>query len=158
MMYRAITNEYYARWIGTEPALLEESGIIWIYNINRNKKPVGYSDVFDIWAFTTPHTIIISYGDNAAGKIPVHSELDVYGQILAVSELMEENQMGEKPEAGNTMMFCLHFGAGKEVTVQKIYDLLKDGAQFLSPLEKCDYSPLNAHIVDKFGMRWYIFI
>ena len=100
--------------------------------------------------------LLCSY-PNPEGLI-MHSELDVYGQILAVSELMEENQMGEKPETGNTMMFCLHFGAGKEAVVQKIYDLLKDGAKFLSPLEKCDYSPLNAHIVDKFGVRWCIFV
>lgn len=43
-----------------------------------------------------------------------HSELDVYGQAMAISELNEENTI-----AGNTMMFCLHFGEGKEDTVQK---------------------------------------
>ena len=108
-----------------------------------------YRDAFDA-------KVLCSY-PNSDGLL-MHSELDVYGQILAVSELMEENQMGEKPETGNTMMFCLHFGSGKEATVQKIYDSLKDGAKFLSPLEKCDYSPLNAHIVDQFDVRWCIFV
>ncbi len=108
-----------------------------------------YRDAFDA-------KVLCSY-PNSDGLI-MHSELDVYGQILAVSELMKENQMGENPDTGNTMMFCLHFGAGKEAVVRKIYDSLKDGAKFLSPLEKCDYSPLEAHIVDKFGVRWCIFV
>ena len=108
-----------------------------------------YRDAFDA-------KVLCSY-PNSEGLI-MHSELDVYGQILAVSELIEEYQMGEKPVTGNTMMFCLHFGKGKEAIVQKIYDSLKDGAISLSPLEKCGYSPLEAHIVDKFGVRWCIFV
>lgn len=108
-----------------------------------------YRDAFDA-------KVLCCY-PNSDGLI-LHAELDVYGQILALSELAEENQMGNRPETGNTMMFCLHFGTGKEAVVQKIYNALKDGATVLSPLETCDYSPLNAHIVDKFGVRWCIFI
>ena len=88
----------------------------------------------------------------------MHSELDVYGQILAVSELTGVDLMGDNPITGNTMMFCLYFGEGKETVVRKIYDSLKDGAKFLTPLTKCDYSPLQAHLIDKFGVRWCIFV
>ena len=88
----------------------------------------------------------------------MHSELDIYGQILAVSELTEESMMGETPVTGNTMMFCLEFGTGKEAVVQKIYDSLKDGAEIITPLGKCDYSPLQAHLVDQYGVRWCIFV
>lgn len=83
----------------------------------------------------------------------MHSELDVFGQIIAVSELNEENSV-----IGNTMMFCLHFGESKEAIVQKIYDSLKAGGKILYPLSKCDYSPLMADIIDKFGVRWCIFV
>jgi PhnB protein len=100
--------------------------------------------------------VLCSY-PNSEGLL-MHSELDVYGQILAVSELTEESGMGESPDTGNTMMFCLHFRDGKEAVMQKIYDSLKVDAKYLSPLEKCDYSPLQAHIVDKFGVRWCIFV
>jgi PhnB protein len=95
--------------------------------------------------------VMCSY-PNSDGTL-MHSELDVFGQIIAVSELNEENAV-----IGNTMMFCLHFGEGKEAIVQKIYDSLKDGAKILYPLSKCDYSPLMADIIDKFGVRWCIFV
>jgi PhnB protein len=41
---------------------------------------------------------------------------------------------------------------------QKIYDLLKEEAKILYPLSKCDYSLLMADIIDKFGVRWCIFL
>lgn len=82
-----------------------------------------------------------------------HSELDVYGQIMMVSELIEENAI-----TGNTMMFCLHFEEGKEDIVLKIYDILKDEAKIISSLGPCDYSPFEADLIDKFGIRWCIFI
>jgi PhnB protein len=103
-----------------------------------------YQKVFDA-------KLICSYY-NSDGSL-MHSELDVYGQIIAVSELTGENIV-----IGNTMMFCLHFGEGKEAIVQKIYDSLKDEAKILYPLSKCDYSPLMADIIDKFGVRWCIFL
>jgi PhnB protein len=89
---------------------------------------------------------------NSDGTL-MHSELDVYGQIMMLSELMEENVV-----TGNTMMFCLDFGEGKEAIVQKIYDTLNDEAKILYPLSQCDYSPLMADIIDKFGVRWCIFV
>jgi PhnB protein len=39
----------------------------------------------------------------------MHSELDVYGQVLAVSEANTN-----KPVTGNTMQFCLHLGEGQQ--------------------------------------------
>ena len=83
----------------------------------------------------------------------MHSEIDVYGQIMMISELTEENAV-----TGNTMMFCLDFGEGKESVVQKIYDVLKDGAKIIYPLSKCEYSPLMTDLIDKFGVRWCIFV
>ena len=89
---------------------------------------------------------------NSDGTL-IHSELDVYGQVMAVSELIDENTI-----TGNTMMFCLHFGEGKETDVKKIYDILKDEAKIISPLGPCVYSPLEADLIDKFGIRWCIFV
>jgi len=83
----------------------------------------------------------------------MHAEIDIYGQIMMISELMEESAV-----TGNTMMFCLHFGEGKEDIVQKIYDALRDEAKSVSPLEPCPYSPLNAALIDKFGVQWCIFV
>lgn len=82
-----------------------------------------------------------------------HAELDVYGQILAVSEANTEHS-----NTGNVMQFCLHFGEGKESFVTKAYDVLKDGAEILYPLGSCEYSPLMVDLIDKFGVRWCIFV
>ena len=89
---------------------------------------------------------------NSDGTL-MHAEIDINGQIMMISELMEEGAV-----TGNTMMFCLHFGEGKEDIVKRIYDVLKDEARSVSPLEPCDYSPLNAVLVDKFGVWWCIFV
>lgn len=89
---------------------------------------------------------------NSDGTL-MHSELDIFGQIIAVSELIDENVI-----IGNTMMFCLHFGEDKEPIVQKIYDALKDEAIIISPLGPCSYSSMEADLIDKFGVRWCIFV
>lgn len=59
---------------------------------------------------------------------------------------------------GNTMQFCLHFGEGNEALVQKACDDLLEGAHILRPLSPCEYSPLMADFIDRFGVRWCIFI
>jgi len=96
---------------------------------------------------------LISAYSNEDGTY-MHAELDVFGQVLALSEASKEEEIA----IGNTMMFCLHFGKGKEVLVTKIYDALKDGAQITSPLGPCSYSSLEASLVDKFGIWWCIFV
>jgi PhnB protein len=83
-----------------------------------------------------------------------HAELSVFGQILAIAEARKD----EARATGNTMQFCLHFGEGKEETVQKAYDVLKDGATILYPLGSCEYSVLMVDLIDKFGVRWCLFV
>lgn len=83
----------------------------------------------------------------------MHVELDVYGQVLALSEAVES----EERITGTTMQFCLHFGQDKENLVQKAYDVLSDGAQVLYPLGSCEFSPLMVDLIDRYGVRWCIF-
>jgi len=115
-----------------------------IFVKGSDKALAFYQNAFDA-------KVVCSY-PNLDGTL-MHSELDVYGQILAVSELTEKTTL-----TGNTMMFCLHFGEGKETIVQKIYDELKDEAEIISPLGPCSYSPLEADLIDKFGIRWCVFV
>ncbi len=115
-----------------------------VYVKDSDKALEFYRDVFDA-------KVMCSY-PNADGTL-MHAELDVFGQIVALSELNEENAV-----VGNTMMFCLDFGEGQEAIVKKIYTSIKDGAQMIYPLGKCDYSPLMADLIDKFGVRWCIFV
>ena len=84
----------------------------------------------------------------------MHAELNVYGQILAVSEALKD----EERITGTTMQFCLHFGKGKEELVHKAYNALRDGAKILYPLSACDYSALMVDLIDMYGVRWCIFV
>lgn len=115
-----------------------------VYVKNSKEALEFYQNVFDA-------KVMCSY-PNSDGTL-MHAELDVFGQIVALSELNEDNAV-----AGNTMMFCLHFGEGQEAIVKKIYSSIIDDAQIIYPLSKCDYSPLMADIIDKFGVRWCIFV
>lgn len=82
----------------------------------------------------------------------MHSELDAYGQILAVSEMEGDVAVG------NNMMFCFHFGAGCEGIVHNAYEVLKEGAIMREPIGPCDYSPCQFVLVDKYGVCWCLFV
>jgi PhnB protein len=99
-----------------------------------------------------------------------HSELNVYGQILSVAESRlgegypAENGVypvsfapGAARNPGNTMQFCLHFGEGNRDKIQLGYETLKEGGIVLFPLGPVDYSPLAFDVVDRFGVRWFLF-
>lgn len=88
-----------------------------------------------------------------------HSELDVYGQILAVAERNSDDDAADNEQiTGNIMQFCLHFQPDEESLVRKAYDVLKEEATILFPLGPCDYSPLMTDLIDQYGVRWCIFL
>jgi len=82
----------------------------------------------------------------------MHAELDVYGQIVAVSELEGE------AVTGTTMQLCFHMGEGQEDKVHRAYEALKDGATDVIPPSACGYSPCRCLLTDKFGVRWCVFV
>lgn len=96
--------------------------------------------------------LVASY-PNSDGTF-MHAELNVYGQILAISEANKD----EERITGTTMQFCLHFGEGKEELVRKSYNVLKDNAKIIHPLSSCSFSPLMVDLIDKYGVRWCIFV
>ena len=85
----------------------------------------------------------------------MHAELDVFGQILAISEALPE--AGERI-AGTTMQFCLHLGERKEEVVRKAYDVLRDGAKIAFPLGESFFSPCMFGLIDKFEVNWNLFV
>jgi len=89
---------------------------------------------------------------NEDGTYYEHSEIDVFGQILAVAEDLEN-----RPD-GNKMQFCLHFEKDDKDIVTKAYDVLAENAKNIDhPLGACSYSPHMASLTDKFGIYWCIF-
>ncbi|WP_315110039.1 VOC family protein [Clostridium intestinale] len=85
-----------------------------------------------------------------------HSELDIEGEILAVAE--RNSDIGKETVTGNVMQFCLHYGEGNEDKVRKAYEVLKTDATILMPLAPCEFSPLMADFIDKYGIRWCLFV
>lgn len=64
----------------------------------------------------------------------------------------------EKTITGNVMQFCLHYGEGNEDMVSKAYEILKTDAKILMPLAPCKFSTLMADLIDKYGIRWCLFV
>ncbi|MDD4796246.1 MAG: VOC family protein, partial [Eubacteriales bacterium] len=89
----------------------------------------------------------------------LHCELDLYGQVLALSERNDANAVHSRQTiTGNTMQFCLHFGEGNAACVEKAYDALKTDATVLVPLAPCAFSPLMAALIDPYGVSWCLFV
>lgn len=84
-----------------------------------------------------------------------HAELDICSHILAVAEA---NDGMDKRITGNTMQFCFHYGEGNEDMVKQAHEILKEGSEILFPLGPCDFSPLMTDFIDKFGVRWCLFV
>jgi len=113
----------------------------------------GSNEAVELYRRAFDASLVANY-PNPDGTL-CHAELDVHGQILAVSEA-DKNEV--KAVTGNTMQFCLHFGEGKEDVIGKAFDALKDGAKIYQPPSPCPFSPLMAAFIDKFGVSWCIFV
>jgi len=87
--------------------------------------------------------------------VNIHTELDIYGQVLALSEI---NALEEKTVSGNTMQFCLQFDKNEKDLITKAYEILKIDADIRYPLGACFYSEYMTDIIDRFGVRWCLFI
>ncbi len=64
------TYAYYAKWLGINPNVFDNRGVHLVYNPLRNEPAIGYTNTHDIVTYFTPTTIVLSYGDRAAEKIP----------------------------------------------------------------------------------------
>jgi PhnB protein len=84
-----------------------------------------------------------------------HVELDVDGQAIAVGE---DHEGSDERITGNTMQYCLHFGDGEDDKVRNAYEVLKEGGTVNYPLGPSIFSTCATDLVDKFGVRWCLFV
>jgi hypothetical protein len=120
------------------------------YVTRRDEAVALYQKAFD--------AVLISSYLNENGTF-FHSELDIQGEILAVAELNSEYAIiGDSAVTGNVMQFCLQYGEGNEEKVRKAYEVLKAEAKILIPIAPCEYSSLMVDFVDKYGIRWCLFV
>ncbi len=110
--------------------------------------------VFYQKAFVAP--LVASY-KNKEGTF-MHAELDINGQILALSERNSEYAIIGETVTGNTMQFCFEYGEGNEELLKNTYEVLKKDAKILMPLAPCDYSALMTDLIDQYGIRWCLFL
>jgi len=110
----------------------------------------GSSEAVELYQSAFDAKLVSEYKNDDGSYL--HAELNIYGQIFAISE-SEENEI----IAGNTMQFCLHFGEAEKEKVEKAFDVLKEGAQILFPIGPSFYSSCMADFIDKFGVRWCLF-
>lgn len=87
-----------------------------------------------------------------------HAELDLGGETLAVSERRAPYGIEGDAAAGNTMEFGLEFGQEQEAALRHAYETLLPGAQVLFAPAPCDYSPLMTDLIDRYGVRWCLFL
>lgn len=88
---------------------------------------------------------------NADGSC-AHVELDIEGQILAISEAPDDVVQG------NNHQFCLHYKDNEKDKVRRAYDVLREGAQIICDLGEPSWSPYMFALIDQFGIHWCVFI
>lgn len=81
-----------------------------------------------------------------------HVELDVDGQIIAISEAPAD------VIHGNNMQFCLHFAPEEIARVRQAYNILREGATMICDIDEPSWSPCMFALIDRFGVHWCIFI
>lgn len=110
----------------------------------------GSTEAVELYRKAFDAELLCAFPDDSGGYM--HSELNVFGQILAVSEITEDVIVG------NNMMFCFDFGPGYEEKVRKAYDVLKEEAKSYTPIGECEYSTCQFTLIDKFGIYWCLFV
>ena len=80
-----------------------------------------------------------------------HAELNVDGQIIAVSEAPDNVVFGRG------MQFCLQFETEESVRVVQAYNVLKNGAEIVCDIGPCEYSKYMFSLFDRFGVYWCVF-
>ena len=109
----------------------------------------------------------VVYQPTNDGNVPIdvlaydHSELSIYGQILAVSEAKMLDYPDYKNETplvhGNNMQLCLNFNRDEADKVKKAYEVLIEDAVKPGTLESVDFSPCLFSLIDKYGVSWCLF-
>ncbi|MHB8063266.1 MAG: VOC family protein [Ruminiclostridium sp.] len=72
----------------------------------------GSAEAVQLYQKAFDATLVSEYKNDDGSYM--HAEIDVFGQILALSESREEKSI-----TGNTMQFCLHFGEANKEFVEK---------------------------------------
>ena len=87
------------------------------------------------------------------------AELDINGWIFGVAERNDETFgiLGETV-TGNVMQVNLEYSEEDKGKIMKAYEVLKTDAQVLIKPQAFDHTSLCFDLIDKFGVRWGIYV
>ena len=130
-----------------------KSSYMCAYVIGSDKAVKFYQEAFDA---------VLTYSSLNDDGTFFMAVLDIQGQSLGVAERNKDNaaQFAIQGETitGNTMQYCLVYGEGNEDKIRKAYDVLKTDAKILIPPQSFDHTSLCVDLIDKFGVRWCLYI
>lgn len=69
VIYRAITQRYYAAWLDVDPDQLDAPGIVAVVSPKREVRQTGYSRPFHVYAYIAGDTTIISHHRDLANRV-----------------------------------------------------------------------------------------
>ena len=92
----------------------------------------------------------VTFVDRSPEGQVIHSELRTNGQIIAIASAEEE------VVAGSIFQICVRMK--KEEEVRRIYSILEQDCKVNVPLGPCSFSTCMVDFVDKFQVRWCLFV
>jgi PhnB protein len=108
---------------------------------------IGSLEAVDFYCKAFDAELKCCYTDST-GKFVEHAEIALNDQTFL--SLMEYSDT----RLGNNMSFWLTFD--DEKTLNKVYEVLKEGAEIQFPLSPCEWSKWMTDLTDKFGIHWLL--
>lgn len=119
---------------------------------NCNKAIEFYKEIFDL-------KVLCLYKNEDANPSDYTSSLDDLDQVYHAEVMLDGTRlmMCDTPDDteqsyNHSMSLVITYDTADEV--KKVYELMKENATILSPLQSTTYSSCFVSLIDKFDMRW----
>lgn len=80
------------------------------------------------------------------------------GTSFSLAKRLGKYTIEGEANAGNTMQMVMLY---KKVEVEKLeraYEMLKEGAKILMPLQSVEFTSHTCDLIDKYGLRWCLMV
>ena len=115
--------------------------MIQLYINNPEEAMALYKEAFDAE---------LKYIEYTSENTFLYSEIEAYGQKIAIGTTTDT------PVTGTVSLIDIRMK--KEEDVRRVYEILKEGSQVNIPIGPCPYSSCMVDFVDKFQVRWCLFV
>ncbi len=89
---------------------------------------------------------------------PGQSGLIIHAEIIIHDQLLMLNDTGGDLDGCKSGGYQLSVQFDNEASLQKAYSVLKEGAHILFPLQATDYSDHVVRLIDRFDVRWGLWV